>query len=182
MAAPPPLARQMGGQRTPRWPAQRWCRGPCASLALGLGRVLGHCRDELAEFQFQLVGQLAAALGGGAELVVPQLGDDQLEMRDHGLRAGRRPRRQWHEPAAMRASRSAARAARSVSTSSAGSGAGVMARVNQTAELTARTITFALTGSARSERPVGVLRVPPVDALQHVGQLRAGDGHHAIGR
>jgi len=45
-------------------------------MALGPYRVLGCRGDELTEFQLQLVEQLAAPLGRGAELVVPQFGDD----------------------------------------------------------------------------------------------------------
>ena len=39
--------------------------------------------------RLKLVQQLAAALGRGAEPVVPHLGDDQLEVRDDGLGTGR---------------------------------------------------------------------------------------------
>ena len=51
----------MGGQRTPDRLAERRYPGPLPTLALGPGRVLGHGRDEVAEFQFQLVKELAAA-------------------------------------------------------------------------------------------------------------------------
>jgi hypothetical protein len=61
--------------------------GSCLRLILRPRRVLGHRGDQFTEFQFQLIQELAAALGGGAELVMPQFSDDQLEVRDHRLRA-----------------------------------------------------------------------------------------------
>ena len=50
-------------------------------------RSLGRRGLEFLELQLQLVKQLAAAFGGGAEAVVPHLGDQQLQMRDHRLGA-----------------------------------------------------------------------------------------------
>ena len=46
-------------------------------------RERGRLGFQFLELQFQLVEHLAAALGGLAILVAPQLGDDQLEVRDH---------------------------------------------------------------------------------------------------
>ena len=51
--------------------------------------VLGGSRFQLLELQLQLVQQLAPALGRGAEPVMLELGDQQLEMRHHRLRARR---------------------------------------------------------------------------------------------
>ena len=51
---------------------------------LGDDGPLGRVGFQFLELQFQLVEQLAAALGGLAILVAPQLGDDQLQVRDHG--------------------------------------------------------------------------------------------------
>ena len=45
--------------------------------------------DEFTEFQLERVDQLPVALGGGAELIVPKLSDEPLEMRHHRLGAGR---------------------------------------------------------------------------------------------
>ena len=59
-----------------------------ASRALDLGGILAGRGDQLAEFEFQLVEQLAATLRGGAELVVLEPGDQQLEVRHHRLGAG----------------------------------------------------------------------------------------------
>ena len=50
--------------------------------------VFGRARLELLELQLELVEQLAAALGRWPETLAPQLGDDQLQMGDHGLGAG----------------------------------------------------------------------------------------------
>ena len=55
------------------------------AAVLRLGRVLARSSDEFAEFQLELVDQLAAALGRGAEAVMLELGDQQLEMRHHRL-------------------------------------------------------------------------------------------------
>lgn len=51
--------------------------------------VLGSSGLEFFQLQFQLIQQLTTALGRGAELLVAQLGDHQLEMGDHGLGTGR---------------------------------------------------------------------------------------------
>ena len=53
------------------------------SVALGDDGALGRVRFQFLELQFKLVEQLAAALGGLAILIAPQLGDDQLQVRDH---------------------------------------------------------------------------------------------------
>jgi hypothetical protein len=57
-------------------------------LGLGGEFVFGRARLQLFELQLELVEQLAAALGRWPEALAPQLGDDQLQMRDHGLGAG----------------------------------------------------------------------------------------------
>lgn len=56
-------------------------------LGRGLGSniVLGGVGLEIFELQFHLVEQAAGALGAGAVLLAPELGDLQLEVRDHGL-------------------------------------------------------------------------------------------------
>jgi hypothetical protein len=53
------------------------------SVALGDDGALGRVRFQFLELQFKLVEQLAAALGGLAILIAPQLGDDQLQVRNH---------------------------------------------------------------------------------------------------
>jgi hypothetical protein len=52
------------------------------------GLVFGRARRRFLELQFQLVDQLAAALGGLAVLLAPQLGDQQLVVSDQRLGTG----------------------------------------------------------------------------------------------
>jgi hypothetical protein len=75
-----PLARQVGRQRR----AHRLASGRAvwaaaapilAGCLLRLGGILAGGGDQLAEFELQLVDQLAAALGGGAVLVALEPGD-----------------------------------------------------------------------------------------------------------
>jgi hypothetical protein len=84
------LTRQMVGQGRPgRLTARRRALGRLvlARGVLRLGGVLAGGGDEFAEFQLELVDQLAAALRRGAETVMLELGDEQLEMRHHRLGA-----------------------------------------------------------------------------------------------
>jgi hypothetical protein len=79
------LARQMLGQRTTGRQAPLGSRARLRGLRrrdLGRGRLLGPPRHQLPELQLQLVHQHRGALGGGAEPVVLQLGDGELEMLD----------------------------------------------------------------------------------------------------
>lgn len=65
----------------------------------GLGRelVLAGVGLKILELQLQLLEQAATALGAGAVLLAPELGDLQLEVRDHRL--GRAlPRRGGGQP------------------------------------------------------------------------------------
>ncbi len=71
---------------------QRRAERPATSERLNL-RITGRGLDpdptldgvgfQFLELQFQLIEHLAAALGGLAILLAPQLGDHQLQMRDH---------------------------------------------------------------------------------------------------
>jgi hypothetical protein len=60
----------------------------CATDRRGSNLVLGRARRGFLELQFQLVEQLAAALGGLPVMLAPQLGDLQLVIGDHRLGAG----------------------------------------------------------------------------------------------
>ena len=86
--------RASAGRRDDDALARQMCREGCAhrpptgerlnrSVALGDDRALARLGFQFLELQFELVQQLAAALGGLAILVAPQLGDDQLQVRDH---------------------------------------------------------------------------------------------------
>ena len=85
-----PFSRQMRRQ----WPAHRLAANTgAARLAISVCLatrvegclVFGRGGFQLLELQFQLIQQLAAALGRGAEPLMPQLGDQQLQMRHHRL-------------------------------------------------------------------------------------------------
>ena len=56
-----------------------------ARLGGGGERVFGRACLQLLELQLELIEQLAAALGRWPEALASQFGDDQLQMRDHGL-------------------------------------------------------------------------------------------------
>ena len=87
------LARQMRRQRPPH----RLAAGDAGHGGLRRGRgggfggtgVLGGGRLQLLELQLQLVEQPAPVLRGRPEPLALQLGDHQLQMRDHRLGAGR---------------------------------------------------------------------------------------------
>jgi hypothetical protein len=84
----PALARQMLRQRSAhRLAAGERAHRRCVVLfRFLLRRSLAGVRLQLLELEFQLIEQLAAAFGRGAEAVVAELGDQQLQMRDHRLR------------------------------------------------------------------------------------------------
>ena len=88
-----PLARQMGRQGRAYRLVAGWAVGATrtallVSGLLRLGGVLAGGGHQLTELELQLIDQLAAALGGGAVLVMLEPGDQQLEVRDHRLGAG----------------------------------------------------------------------------------------------
>jgi hypothetical protein len=77
----------MFGKRLARWPAalealhrRRLRRG-----RFGGDRVLGRGDLEFLELQLQLLDQPGAAFGALPELLAPQLGELELEVRDHRL-------------------------------------------------------------------------------------------------
>jgi hypothetical protein len=79
----------MRGQRCPH----RLAPGKAADIGAMCGtRYLGVLAGgglQLLKLKLHLVEQLAAALGRSAEAVVPQLRDQQLQVRHHRLRPGR---------------------------------------------------------------------------------------------
>ena len=84
-----PFAWQMRWQRRADWfyPSERAHRGGVGIVEPGGLGILAGGRLEFLELHLQLVEQLAAALGGGAEEIALHLGNQQLEMRHHCLRA-----------------------------------------------------------------------------------------------
>ena len=87
-----PLSWQVGRE----WCTDRLAAGAGGPGGIGRRRVrpdsgvvLGRGGLGLLQLQLELIEQLAAALGRSAEPVVPHLGDDELEMRDDRLGAGR---------------------------------------------------------------------------------------------
>ena len=112
------------------------------------------------ELQFQLVEQLAAALGGLPELLAPQLGDQQLVVGDHRLGAGGArlgllpclPLGGQRRLSAPRSSRMPSRTGLShhaASVTCPGDGA-----------------SQSVAASARGFRPPGTNRVPPVNSVK----------------
>jgi hypothetical protein len=83
-----PLARQMRRKRRPHRLAadERAYRRRCGRARDDF--IFGRRRGRVLELQFQLVEQLAAALGRLPVLLAPQLGDQQFQVRHHRLGAG----------------------------------------------------------------------------------------------
>ena len=167
-----PLARQVRRQRQARRLAAGVARGR-RPLEFDRTDILGLGRFELLELQLQLVEQLVAALGGGAEPIVPQLGNHQLEMGDHRLRAGR-PRLGRRGPALR-----VGGAGLGLATRRAQGGdiirQGVGGFDHEAMESHSRRVGIpktaaihikSLTGLSRQRRPPGPLRMSPVDPFQ----------------
>src|SRR5690348_14191712 len=94
---PPQHGQAVGDGRTTRsrgrWAGAGravWAAGAAllVSCLLRLGGVLARSCHQLTEFELQLVDQLAAAFGGSTVLTALELGDEQLEVRDHCLSIG----------------------------------------------------------------------------------------------
>ena len=170
-----PLARQVGRQgRAHRLAPGRAVGAAAAPILAGcvlrLGGVLAGGGHQFAEFELELVDQLAAALGGGAELVALQLGDQQLEVRHHRLGAGRArlglaPRQLLgREGGAQRVD-----VVGQIVRRGRHAADGITAAARQVAPMQPRCTL------SRQLRPECSLWVPPIDAVEHVGELRAGD-------
>ena len=126
-----PLARQMRRQtdRAPACDAMNALDVRAARIGSGTAVASSAASaSSSSSCKLHLVEQFAAAFGGGAVVVVPELGDHQLQMRHHRLGTDARA------SASRRAMRSAASAARRVSISSEPmSGAGVTAMMESQA-------------------------------------------------
>ncbi|KAF2174632.1 hypothetical protein K469DRAFT_686407 [Zopfia rhizophila CBS 207.26] len=146
-----------------------------AGLVPGLGRVLAGGRDQLVELEFQLVEQLAAALGGGAEPVMLELGDQQLEMRHHRL--GARDTRLGLAARQLFGRKGGAQGGDII-------GQGVRRGCHAVDGITdprlAGSRNACRSALSRDLRAPCPLWVPPVDPVEHVGQLRTRDRHRAI--
>src|SRR5512147_2287598 len=184
------LARQMRRQRRPRWlaagnaaprgvvPAGLPRRGGLGRQLGGTG-VLGGGRLQLFELQFQLVEQPAPMLRGRPEPIALQLGDQELQMRHHRLGAGS-PR------LGLPSRRALGKERRFQRLEVVGNGIGWGAHKaieswiwpfdSQKIEPDARR-----TKSAGPLRTEGVTRVPPVNPVKQVGELRRRDRNDAVG-
>jgi site-specific DNA recombinase len=172
-----PLARQVGRQGRPRrlapGRAVRAAAAPIlAGCVLGLGGILAGGDDQLPELELHLVDQLAAALGGGAEPVALEPGDQQLEVRHHRLGAGGArlslaPRQLLSRECAAQCGDVLGQVVRR------GRHArdGITAAARQVVPMQPRCTL------SRQLRPECSLRVPPIDSVEHVSQLRPGDLH-----
>jgi hypothetical protein len=110
-----------------------------------------------------------------------QLGDLQLLVRDQGLVVEGFSLATASSAATRAAlSRSASNAAFSASISlGRSSAAAAMPESNHKSRLLTRRKCSDLPGAPRSE---GVARVPPINAVEHVGELRRRDGDRPVGR
>ena len=167
-----PLARQMRRQRRAhRLGAHERTHGRLVRCRMGGGRfVLGCGGLEFLELHLQLVEQLAAALGGGAEAVTLHLGDQQLQMRDHRL--GTRGAGLELTP---RGTLGEQRRLQRVDV--VGKRVGPVAHADDRITLVRgrargifRKVTTGPTLSGQL-RPPGPLRVPPIDPFQHITEL-----------
>jgi len=75
----------MRRQRGAHWLFAGEARHDRPILAGGGEFVFAGARLQLLELQLELVEQLGAAFGRWPEALAPQFGDDQFEMRHHGL-------------------------------------------------------------------------------------------------
>ena len=179
------LARQMRGE----WLAHRLAarvrrnqRGRAAGPGgthLGRDLVFGGRGFDVFQLQFHLIEELTAVLGTAAIELPPHLLYGKLEMGDQRLGAGdigrsaRGLRLRVNARGALQIVRQA-----------------VNRRCHGCEWSTDRVIrdlgigqmSQNATGSSRCFRPPCALRVPPVNALQHVGELRRRDDNDAIGR
>ena len=76
------LARQMRGQRTPRGLGYRWERRRRTGCWFGLRRSWRTIRLQLFQLQLQLFDLVCDLLRLAPELHPPQLGQQQLQVRD----------------------------------------------------------------------------------------------------
>jgi transposase len=150
-----------------------------SSGGIGDGLILAGGGLEILKVELHLVEQLAATLGGGAEAVVLELGDQQgdqqLEMRDHRLGAGRARFR-------LVPRQLLGRQGRAQGSDVIGRHVGGGRHVADSIISRRRCVPSTCARSAGHLRPPGPQRMPPIYAFQHVAQLRRGDRDHAVGR
>ena len=176
-----PLARQVRRERRACRPsAGEWMHHRAADRR-GSDLVLGRAGGDFLKLQFQLVEQFAAALGGLPVLLAPQPGDQQLQLRHHRLGA----RGARFRLLARRAFGGQRRLQRGDLGGEVLGGSCHLPIVPERSSLVVAQpqgecqSAAALSGGLRSP---GSHRVPPVNAVKHIGQLRRGDRDRAVGR
>ena len=157
-------------------------------LDLGRGLLLGSPLHQLTELQLQLIEQPRAALGGWAEPRVLQLGDGELEALDLGvevidaMRGRDQLRLQRYDIVGKLAPDRVSCASHNNCFAIASiSVVTIILRTSRRCH-TGRRADAGAARSSRNQRPPRVLRCAPVDALQHVAELRQRDRHRAIDR
>ena len=178
-----------------RAPEPAWPRRRPGGTDLGRDLVFGGRGFDVFQLQFHLIEELTAGLGTAAIELPPHLLYGKLEMGDQRLGAGdigRRTRGRSRSARGLRLRVNARGALRGKEPFEAFQiiRQAVNRRRHGCEWSTDRVIrdlgigqmSQNATGSSRCCRPPCALRVPPVNALQHVGELRRRDDNDAIGR
>ena len=178
-----------------RAPEPAWPRRRPGGTHLGRDLVFGGRGFDVFQLQFHLIEELTAGLGTAAIELPPHLLYGKLEMGDQRLGAGdigRRTRGRSRSARGLRLRVNARGALRGKEPFEAFQiiRQAVNRRRHGCEWSTDRVIrdlgigqmSQNATGSSRCCRPPCALRVPPVNALQHVGELRRRDDNDAIGR
>ena len=167
----------MGWQRAAnRLRAGEGTHGRLIGRRVGGHFILGRGGLEFLELHLQLIEQLAAAFGRGAETIALHFGDQQLQMRDHRLGAGGAGFR-----FATRLLFGGEGGAKCF-----GVGGNRIGHRNDSTTIASRWVQeirlLSMTNSARRFRPPCAKWISPIYPLQHVAELSGGDGDHAIRR
>ena len=168
-----------GKRRPHRLRAGEAAAPPSPSTGAGGGLVLGRARLQLLELQFQLVEQLAAALGGLA--------------RTARASAWRSAACRWATIASAPEARASAccracalggqrRLQRVDRRRDVGVTEPIVAPRERVLALDREASQISRSAQPARFRPPGVNRVSPVNPIKHVGQLRRGDRDRAVGR
>ena len=180
------------GKVPPRRLAPREALQPATRAASALAVILRRSRGQFLELQFQLIDEPLAALGARSEHLALHLGDHQLKVLDQrlgarqlGARLDQRRLQRILVVGKMIGSRDHAQHSSTIALIRAHKSDALSQRVTgqhlQSVDGQASTAS-GIDSSASRARPPGVLRISPIDSVQHVGELRCGDRNNAAGR